>query len=144
MPYRHVMVWAGLRGAISLALVLTITTEYFERDVVDTVQAMTFGVVLFTLLIQGTTIATLMNRLGLSGKADNELTQQRYQARIHMSQAGRAEVQRLGAEGVCVIVLRAQVAQDLHHVAAPRVVRGGDCRRVTRRSGKGSWLRGAS
>jgi CPA1 family monovalent cation:H+ antiporter len=98
--FRNVMVWAGLRGAISLALVLTITTEDFDADTVDTVQAMTFGVVLFTLLIQGTTIAPLMNRLGLSGKADNELAQQRHQARIYMTRAGQAEVARLGAEGV--------------------------------------------
>ena len=100
MSFRHVMVWAGLRGAISLALVLTITTDDFELEVVETVQAMTFGVVLFTLLIQGTTIATVMNRLGLSGRADTELTQQRYQARIYMTRAGQSEVRRLGTEGV--------------------------------------------
>lgn len=98
--YRHVMVWAGLRGAISLALVLTITTEHFDQDTVDTLQAMTFGVVLFTLLIQGTTIATLMGWLGLVGRADAELAQQRHQARIHMSRAGQAEIERLGGEGV--------------------------------------------
>ncbi len=100
MGFRHVMVWAGLRGAISLALVLTITEDDFSRDTVQTVQAMTFGVVLFTLLIQGTTIASLMNRLGLSGRAQNELTQQHHQARIYMTRAGQAEVARLGADGV--------------------------------------------
>lgn len=98
--FRHVMVWAGLRGAISLALVLTITVDDFSQDIVDKVQAMTFGVVLFTLLIQGTTIAPLMNRLGLSGRAENELQQQRHQARIHMTRAGQSEVARLGADGV--------------------------------------------
>jgi CPA1 family monovalent cation:H+ antiporter len=98
--FRHVMVWAGLRGAISLALVLTITPEMFDQATVDTVQAMTFGVVLFTLLIQGTTIASLMQRLGMSGKATNELTQQRHQARIYMARAGQSEVARLGADGV--------------------------------------------
>ena len=98
--FRHVMVWAGLRGAISLALVLTITTDDFDQSTVDTVQAMTFGVVLFTLLIQGTTIATLMQRLGLSGKAENELSQQRHQARIYMARAGQSEVAKLGADGV--------------------------------------------
>ncbi|MGI9597510.1 MAG: Na+/H+ antiporter [Acidimicrobiales bacterium] len=98
--YRHVMVWAGLRGAISLALVLTITTDDFDPETVNTVQAMTFGVVLFTLLIQGTTITPLMNRLGLSGKADNELAQQHHQARIYMTRAGQSEISRLGSEGV--------------------------------------------
>ena len=100
MPFRHVMVWAGLRGAISLALVLTITNERFDQDTVDKVKVMTFSVVLFTLLIQGTTITALMNRLGLTGRAENELTQQRHQARISMARAGQAEMARLGAEGV--------------------------------------------
>lgn len=107
--YRHVMVWAGLRGAISLALVLTITVDDFSESVVATVQAMTFGVVLFTLLIQGTTITGLMNRLGLSGTVENEMIQQRHQARIHMTRAGQSEVARLGAEGV----LFSDMAQSL-------------------------------
>ncbi len=106
---RNVMVWSGLRGAISLALVLTITTDDFDAETVDTLQAMTFGVVLFTLLIQGTTIAGLMSRLGLVGSADAELSQQRYQARIHMSRAGQAEIRRLGDEGV----LFADLAESL-------------------------------
>lgn len=100
MPYRHVMMWGGLRGAISLALVLTMSDEVFGEETVKTVEVMTFGVVLFTLLIQGTTITGLIKRLGLSGRADNELEQQRHQARIAMRRAGQTEVNRLGAEGV--------------------------------------------
>ena len=99
-PYRHVMVWAGLRGAISLALVLTLDTTVFDQDTVETLKVMTYGVVLFTLLIQGTTISWLMERLGLTNKIDTELTQQRHQARIFMARAGQTEVARLGAEGV--------------------------------------------
>ena len=100
MAYRQVMTWGGLRGAISLALVLTMTDEVFDRDTVGTVQLMTFGVVLFTLLIQGTTISAVIRRLGLSGRASNELAQQRHQARIAMRRAGQSEINRLGAEGV--------------------------------------------
>ena len=98
--FRHVMFWGGLRGAISLALVLTMTEDVFGQDTVDTVRVMTFGVVLFTLLIQGTTITGLIRQLGLSGTANNELEQQRHQARIAMRRAGQAEVGKLGAEGV--------------------------------------------
>ncbi len=100
MEYRHVMVWAGLRGAISLALVLTLSAEDLGQETVDVLRVMTFGVVLFTLIIQGTTIPRLMDSLGLSGTADNELTQQRHQARLFMSRAGQAEMARLGADGV--------------------------------------------
>jgi len=100
MKYRHVMMWGGLRGAISLALVLTMTAEVFGEETAETVRVMTFGVVLFTLLIQGTTMTGLIRRLGLSGTADNEMAQQRHQARIAMRRAGQSEVGRLGAEGV--------------------------------------------
>lgn len=100
MSYRHVQTWGGLRGAISLALVLTMTTEVFDGETVETVKVMTFGVVLFTLLIQGTTITSVIRRLGLSGRAENELEQQRYQAQIVMRRAGQAEISRLGSEGV--------------------------------------------
>ncbi len=98
--YTHVQFWGGLRGAISLALALTLSTDVFAADVVTQIQAMTFGVVLFTLLIQGTTMATLINRLGLAGSSTNELIQQRHQARIAMRRAGQAEMARLGADGV--------------------------------------------
>ena len=100
MAYRHVMTWGGLRGAISLALVLTLTAEAVGEETEQTIRVMSFGVVLFTLIIQGTTMSALIRRLGLAGKADNELAQQRHQARIAMQRAGQAEVGRLGAEGV--------------------------------------------
>ena len=61
---------------------------------------MTFGVVLFTLLIQGTTISGLIARLGLSGQEENQRHQQEIQARIYSRRAGSAEIGRLGNEGV--------------------------------------------
>ncbi len=98
--YQHVMYWGGLRGAISLALALTMTPAVFGQETVDTVLVMTFGVVLFTLLVQGTTISALISKLGLAGKEETELTQQRYQALVHMRRAGQSEIARMGAEGV--------------------------------------------
>ncbi len=100
MPFRHVMYWGGLRGAISLALALLLEESDFSPQVVDTVLVMTFGVVLFTLLIQGTTISGLISRLGLSGQEENQRHQQEIQARIYSRRAGAAEIGRLGHEGV--------------------------------------------
>ena len=64
--YRHVIFWGGLRGAIGLALVLTFTGEIFSPAVAEDLQAMTFGVVLFTLLVQGLSMSSVIERLGLS------------------------------------------------------------------------------
>jgi CPA1 family monovalent cation:H+ antiporter len=60
--YQTVMVWGGLRGAVALALALSIpvTLDYWW-----TIQSIAFGVVLFTLFIQAPTIHLLVNKLGL-------------------------------------------------------------------------------
>jgi CPA1 family monovalent cation:H+ antiporter len=64
--FSHIMYWGGLRGAISLALALSLTGIYAAE-----LQVMTFGVVLFTLLAQGLTIERLIKRLGLSSGDDS-------------------------------------------------------------------------
>lgn len=100
VPFRHIQYWGGLRGAISLALALLLADSVFEEDVVNTIELMTFGVVLFTLLVQGMTITGIINRLGLAGRANKEVQQQRHQATLHAQRAGRARLERLGDEGV--------------------------------------------
>ncbi|MDX1415627.1 MAG: Na+/H+ antiporter [Candidatus Promineifilaceae bacterium] len=100
LSYRHVMFWGGLRGAISLALALTLTGEVFGRDFAREMQVMTFGVVLFTLLAQGTTIDNLIRRLGLADKPEHLLEHQRRQAKLFAKRAGLQEMHRLRQEGM--------------------------------------------
>ncbi|MDH3261161.1 MAG: Na+/H+ antiporter [Acidimicrobiia bacterium] len=100
--YQHVMFWGGLRGAISVALALSLVgdVDRLGEDVVSTLQVMTFGVVLFTLLVQGLTIERLIMRLGLAAKPVERVEQQRRQARIYAQQAGLDELGRLHDQGV--------------------------------------------
>jgi CPA1 family monovalent cation:H+ antiporter len=65
LPERHMLFWGGLRGAVALAAALSLPMEFPHRD---QLLAMTYGVVLFTLLVQGLTIAPLGRRLGLLGE----------------------------------------------------------------------------
>jgi len=58
-----VMVWGGLRGAVTLALALALPTEL---EYWWTIQSMAFGVVLFTLFVQSPTMPWLLRRLGLT------------------------------------------------------------------------------
>lgn len=99
VPYRHVMYWGGLRGAISLALALTLTGENFGSDVATELRVMTFGVVLFTLLVQGMTIEGLIQRLNLSEKLPQRVENQRRQALLYAKRAGRRELDRLRDNG---------------------------------------------
>jgi len=56
------LTWAGLRGALSMVLALSVARDFPQRSLLVT---MTFGVVLLTILIQGTTMGPLLKRLGL-------------------------------------------------------------------------------
>jgi CPA1 family monovalent cation:H+ antiporter len=59
-----VLWWSGLRGSVSIALALSVPVIFPNRqDIIDIV----FGVVLFTLLVQGLTIQTLLSKLDLIG-----------------------------------------------------------------------------
>jgi CPA1 family monovalent cation:H+ antiporter len=62
MRYRVVLFWGGLRGAVTLALALSIPTQL---DYWWTIQSIAFGVVVFTLFIQAPTMNLLLRRLGL-------------------------------------------------------------------------------
>jgi CPA1 family monovalent cation:H+ antiporter len=59
-----VLAWAGLRGAVSLAAVLSLPAQLPDQGLL---RILTFGVVLSTLLAQGLTIEPLLARLGLVG-----------------------------------------------------------------------------
>jgi len=61
LAYQTVMYWGGLRGAIALAIVLSLPAF----DYAHTFVALVTGAVLFTLLVQGLSIELLMRRLGL-------------------------------------------------------------------------------
>jgi CPA1 family monovalent cation:H+ antiporter len=56
------MFWGGLRGAVVIALAMSLPPYFPHRwQIID----FTFGVTLFRLLINGTTMGRLMRRLGL-------------------------------------------------------------------------------
>lgn len=64
--YRGVMLWGGLRGAVTLALALAVTEHpLVPAEAKRIVAVLATGFVLFTLLVQGTTLRWLIKRLGL-------------------------------------------------------------------------------
>jgi CPA1 family monovalent cation:H+ antiporter len=91
LAYQHILFWGGLRGAIGLALALSLPAALAEREAL---RVMTFGVVLFTLLIQGTSMSFLMRRLRLVGREPGKLEYERRHGRLIALQAAREHVER--------------------------------------------------
>lgn len=59
MGWLHVLFWAGLRGAVAVAMALSLPLDFPQRELL---QEITFGVVLFTLFVQGTTAEPVVAR----------------------------------------------------------------------------------
>lgn len=65
IPFRwqHIIVWGGLRGALALALALSLENTFpYRNQLLD----LTFGVVIFSILIQGLTMKPLLRISGLA------------------------------------------------------------------------------
>ncbi len=59
-PWRVLIFWSGLRGALSLALVLALPLTIPDRDALV---LSTYAVVFFTLMVQGFSLRWLLSRL---------------------------------------------------------------------------------
>lgn len=86
IPQQTILWWGGLRGSVSIALALSVPTILGDarEDIISTV----FGVVLFTLLVQGLTTKPLLQKLDLLG--DQPLRQEYLKLVAHESALKRA------------------------------------------------------
>ncbi|MBV9577032.1 MAG: sodium:proton antiporter [Chloroflexi bacterium] len=60
---RAVLIWGGMRGALTITLALALPSAIADRQ---TLIEMAFGVVLFTLVVQGLTLSLVIRRAGLA------------------------------------------------------------------------------
>jgi CPA1 family monovalent cation:H+ antiporter len=66
--HQHVLFWGGLRGALALALALSIPESFEYRQPIVLV---TFGVVAFSVFVQGLTMTPLLSWLGQLPKPES-------------------------------------------------------------------------
>ncbi len=67
--WQHILIWGGLHGALSLALALSLAPGFAGRERILT---LTFGVVAFSMIVQGLTIKPLVRVLGISTVKEDE------------------------------------------------------------------------
>ncbi|HEY5671156.1 MAG TPA: Na+/H+ antiporter [Anaerolineales bacterium] len=96
--WRHVLYWGGLRGAISLALALSLPASLPQAS--PQLQAMAFGVVLFTLLVQGFTMKPLVTQLKLTERSESQDEYERRHARAVATRHAYEHLSRHHSQGL--------------------------------------------
>ena len=98
LRWQHVLNWGGLRGAISLALVLSLPASLGgERELL---KVMAFGVVLFALLVQSTTMRFLIRRLYIVILSPAQVEYQFRRARLIALRAAESHLDHRHQEGL--------------------------------------------
>jgi CPA1 family monovalent cation:H+ antiporter len=98
LHWRHAVFWGGPRGAIALALALSLPASLGATR--EMLLAVTFGVVLFTILAQSLTIDGLLRRLRIIERSEARLEYERRHARALAARAGYEHLQRMRRDGL--------------------------------------------
>jgi len=97
LRWQHVLFWGGLKGALSLAAVLGLPLDFPHRQ---TLLVMAFGVVLWSLVVQGITIQPLMVRLRLTQRSPERLEYERRRGQLMATRAAWRELQAMQRDGI--------------------------------------------
>jgi CPA1 family monovalent cation:H+ antiporter len=115
LNWQHVLSWGGLRGAISLALALNLPASMGgERE---TLLVMAFGVVLFTLLVQSTSMSSLIRWLHITTRSEAQVEYEMRHARLASLRIADARLDRMHAEGLLSTNAREKLEQFTSHRA---------------------------
>jgi CPA1 family monovalent cation:H+ antiporter len=98
LRWQHILNWGGLRGAISLALVLSLPAEIGPQR--DLLRVMAYGVVLFTLLIQSTSMGSLVRKLKIITRSEAQVEYEIQHARLTALRSADSRLDRMHNDGL--------------------------------------------
>jgi len=98
--WKHTLFWGGLRGAIALALALSLPETGPLAAERGRLQAMAFGLVLFSLLFQGISTDWLVRRLKLVQRSSAQEEYERRHARFVAGRAAHDYIRRMSQQGL--------------------------------------------
>ncbi len=95
-PWRWsvILTFGGLRGALPMVLALSLPASFAYRDLIV---AMTFGVVLLTILFQGTSMSSLMRKLGVVSSRAERLAYELRRGALQAADGALDEIERMAA-----------------------------------------------
>jgi len=97
MAWQHVLFWGGLRGSLSIALVLSLPISLPGRAELI---VMIFGAVIFSLLVQGLSISGLIRRIGLITTSTSFKAHEIAQGQLIAEGAALVELDRMSERGM--------------------------------------------
>ncbi len=92
--YAAVLTHGGLRGGLSMVLVLALAPDFPHRELLV---HMTFGVVLLSILVQGLSMEPLLKRLGLIGRQSDRQAYEMEKGKTRALQAALDELNKMAA-----------------------------------------------
>lgn len=110
LRWQHVLVAGGIRGALALALGLSLPVGFPYRT---QLLAMIFGVVAFTIVFQGFSIRPLLNVLGIAQQEDDDFA--RIRVRQIAASAGMAEIERLSRDHLVSSLVYARLRDEIQN-----------------------------
>ncbi|GAA0342111.1 Na+/H+ antiporter [Bacillus carboniphilus] len=90
--WKHIINWGGLKGSLSIALVLSLPKDFPDRDLI---LILAFSVVFFSLIVQGLTIKPFIGMLGVRPKQKGNEEFEELLARLHRAEIGIEELNRI-------------------------------------------------
>ncbi|MCF6092612.1 Na+/H+ antiporter [Microaerobacter geothermalis] len=117
--WKHVFNWGGLKGSLSIALAFSLPSSFPMRE---EVLVLAFGVVLFSLIVQGLTIKPLVSWLGVQTGGAALSSYETILSRIYRYTSGKKRLEKMKDEGTLSPVIFRQLGgkyeeqlNDLHH-----------------------------
>lgn len=118
MSWSAVLTWGGLRGGLPMVLVLSLPADFPYRNLLV---AMTFGVVILSILGHGLTISPLLRWLGIVARRGDRRDYELARGRMQAARAALAELDRMSrmhfADARLPVSLRQEYEQTIEQAA---------------------------
>jgi Na+:H+ antiporter len=113
-PWRWsvVLTWGGLRGALPMVLALGLPQSFAYRDLVV---AMTFGVAVLSILIQGVTMSPMLRWLGVVSERADRIAYEVQNGRIQAAAAALGELSRITQSHLAAPELLDSLREEYRH-----------------------------